>query len=42
MVVIGGILPALLAIFSGGFNLQFLWSVIYVITAAGAAYYQMR
>ncbi len=45
IVVIGGILPAipaLLYIFVGGFNLQIIWSGIYIVTAAGAAYYQMR
>jgi len=45
IVVIGGILPALpalLALFFGGFNLQILWSAIYVVTASGAAYYQMK
>jgi hypothetical protein len=45
IVVIGGILPAipfLLAIFFGGFSLQLIWSGIYIVSAAGAAYYQMR
>jgi len=45
IVVIGGILPAvpaLLYIFIGGFNFQIVWSGIYIVTAAGAAYYQMR
>jgi hypothetical protein len=45
IVVIGGIVPAipfLAAIFSGGFSLQIIWSGIYIVTAAGAAYYQMR
>ena len=45
IVVIGGVLPALPAIlylFFGGFNLQIVWTGIYLFTAAGAAYYQMR
>ena len=42
IVVIGGILPALPLLIFGGINFQLLWSGVYIFTATGAAYYQMR
>lgn len=42
IVIIGGLLPALLALLVGGFSFQLIWSGIYIVTASGAAYYQMR
>jgi hypothetical protein len=42
IVVIGGILPALPLLIFGGINLGLLWSGVYIFTATGAAYYQMR
>jgi hypothetical protein len=43
--VIGGILPALgflLAALSGQFSLRLIFLGIYLVAAAGAAYYQLR
>jgi hypothetical protein len=47
IVIIGAIipvLPALLSVFSGGglFNFRLIFTGIYIVTASGAAYYQMR
>ena len=42
IVVIGGILPALPLLIFGGINFGLLWSGVYIFTATGAAYYQMR
>lgn len=42
LVVIGGVLPALPLLIFGGFNFGLLWSGVYIFTATGAAYYQMR
>jgi hypothetical protein len=45
IVVLGGILPAfpfLLALFVGQFSLGIVWTVIYLVIASGAAYYQMK
>jgi hypothetical protein len=44
-VIIGGVLPALgyvVALFLGQFSLRLLFLGIYLVAAAGAAYYQMR
>ncbi|MGD2050290.1 MAG: B-box zinc finger protein, partial [Chloroflexota bacterium] len=42
LVVIGGVLPALPLLIFGGFNFGLIWSGVYIFTATGAAYYQMR
>lgn len=45
LVVTGGVLgalPYLLALLFGNFSLGLLWSGIYIVTASGAAYYQMK
>lgn len=42
VVVIGGILPGILVILWGAPFLKLLWTGIYVVTASGSAYYQMR
>lgn len=42
IVVIGGVLPALPLLLFGGINFRLLWSGVYIFTATGAAYYQMR
>lgn len=42
LVVIGGVLQALPLLIFGGFSFGLLWSGVYIFTATGAAYYQMR
>jgi hypothetical protein len=45
IVVAGALLPVFLILLAGGLNLnliRLIWPIIYMVTASGAAYYQMR
>ena len=42
VVVIGGIIPGLFVLILGASVLQLVWTGIYIVTASGSAYYQMK